>query len=64
MLFRSGGYAASAPASAGLSAWSQRSTQHSDVPADAGFDVDLPAVVESDLSTGRNDDLDVPDFLK
>ena len=59
-----GGYAGAAPASAGLSAWSQRSNQHSDVPADAGFDVDLPAVVESDLSTGRNDDLDVPDFLK
>ena len=59
-----GGYAAAAPASAGLSAWSQRSTQRSDVPADAGFDVDLPAVVEPDLSTGRNDDLDVPDFLK
>ncbi|MFJ7751242.1 cell division protein FtsZ [Arthrobacter sp. NPDC097144] len=58
------GYAGAAPASAGLSAWSQRPTQHTDVPADAGFDVDLPAVVESDLSTGRNDDLDVPDFLK
>ena len=55
-----------APASAGLSAWSQQRTrqQHSDVPADAGFDIDLPAVVESDLSTGRSDDLDVPDFLK
>lgn len=59
-----GGFAAAAPASAGLSAWSQRSHQHSDVPADAGFDIDLPAVVESDLSTGRPDDLDVPDFLK
>nr|WP_231713527.1 cell division protein FtsZ [Arthrobacter sp. zg-Y769] len=59
-----GGFGAAAPASAGLSAWSQRSHQHSDVPADAGFDIDLPAVVESDLSTGRPDDLDVPDFLK
>ena len=54
-----------APASAGLSAWSQqRSAQHSDVPADAGFDIDLPAVVESDLPGSRRDDLDVPDFLK
>ena len=56
--------ASAVPASAGLSAWSQRPAQRSDVPADAGFDVDLPAVVESDLSSGRNDDLDVPDFLK
>jgi cell division protein FtsZ len=34
------------------------------VPADAGFDMDLPAIVEPDLSAGRVDDLDVPDFLK
>jgi cell division protein FtsZ len=32
--------------------------------ADGGFDVELPAVVEPDLSGNRNDDLDVPDFLK
>lgn len=39
----------------------------SDVPANAGFDVDLPPVVEQD-SQGRGksskDSLDVPDFLK
>ena len=34
------------------------------VPADSGFDVDLPAVVEPDLSGRHSDDLDVPDFLK
>jgi len=34
------------------------------IPADGGFEVDLPAVVEPDLTTGRSDDLDVPDFLK
>jgi cell division protein FtsZ len=34
------------------------------IPADGGFEVDLPAVVEPDLSSGRSDDLDVPDFLK
>jgi cell division protein FtsZ len=38
--------------------------QRYDVPADSGFDVDLPAVVEPDLTAGRTDDLDVPDFLK
>lgn len=37
---------------------------HSVIPADGGFEVDLPAVVEPDLSSGRSDDLDVPDFLK
>nr|WP_239536992.1 cell division protein FtsZ [Arthrobacter roseus] len=53
------------PAVSGVGAWSQqRSQQNSDVPADAGFDVDLPAVVEPDLGAGRADDLDVPDFLK
>ncbi len=53
------------PAASGVGAWSQqRSQQNNDVPADAGFDVDLPAVVEPDLGTGRADDLDVPDFLK
>ncbi|KNC17678.1 cell division protein FtsZ [Arthrobacter sp. RIT-PI-e] len=57
---RSGG-----AASAGLGAWSQQRTQNTQpVPADSGFDVDLPAIVEPDLSRGRSDDLDVPDFLK
>ncbi len=53
-------------AGAGYGAWSHGSTNGSrnDVPGDAGFDVDLPAVVEPDYSTGRVDDLDVPDFLK
>ena len=46
----------------GLSNWGQQ--RHSAVPADSGFDVDLPAVVESDLSGSHSDDLDVPDFLK
>ncbi|MGW6173389.1 cell division protein FtsZ [Arthrobacter sp. NPDC055138] len=39
-------------------------SQSAHVPADAGFDMDLPAIVEPDLSAGRVDDLDVPDFLK
>ena len=52
-------------ASAGLGAWSQQRPQGGQsVPADAGFDVDLPAIVEPDLRAGRSDDLDVPDFLK
>ena len=50
-----------APAHAGLSQWSQG---RSGLAADSGFDVELPAVVESDLTGSRNDDLDVPDFLK
>ncbi|GHG41491.1 cell division protein FtsZ [Sinomonas cellulolyticus] len=49
------------PVHAGLSQWSQG---HTSLPADGGFDVELPAVVEPDLSGNRNDDLDVPDFLK
>nr|WP_205834404.1 cell division protein FtsZ [Arthrobacter sp. SF27] len=53
---------AAAPA-ASSGSWGQM-PQRYDVPADAGFDVDLPAVVEPDLSAGRTDDLDVPDFLK
>ncbi|GAB3539921.1 cell division protein FtsZ [Arthrobacter tecti] len=46
--------------------WAHNSSNGSrnDVPGDAGFDVDLPAVVEPDYSAGRSDDLDVPDFLK
>ncbi|MDJ0320383.1 cell division protein FtsZ [Pseudarthrobacter sp. PS3-L1] len=47
---------------AGLSNWGQQ--RPSAVPADSGFDVDLPTVVEPDLSSGKSDDLDVPDFLK
>jgi cell division protein FtsZ len=46
----------------GLSNWGQQ--RPSAVPADSGFDVDLPSVVEPDLSGSRSDDLDVPDFLK
>ncbi|HET7415399.1 MAG TPA: cell division protein FtsZ [Arthrobacter sp.] len=41
--------------------------QNGHVPADAGFDVDLPAVVEPESNGNgysRRDDLDVPDFLK
>ncbi|WP_415853897.1 cell division protein FtsZ [Sinomonas sp. G460-2] len=48
------------PVHAGLSQWSQ---SHTGSSADSGFDVELPAVVEPDLS-GSRDDLDVPDFLK
>lgn len=36
--------------------------QQNDVPASAGFDVDLPPVVEE--PPARRDTLDVPDFLK
>jgi cell division protein FtsZ len=46
----------------GLSNWGQQ--RPSAVPADSGFDVDLPSVVEPDLSGHQSDDLDVPDFLK
>jgi len=53
------------PATAGLGAWSQQRGQSvQTMPADSGFDVDLPAIVEPDLTAGRSDDLDVPDFLK
>ncbi|GAA1050810.1 cell division protein FtsZ [Arthrobacter russicus] len=51
-----------APA-ANLSNWSQGG-QGASIPVDNGFDLDLPAVVEPDLSSARQDDLDVPDFLK
>lgn len=34
-----------------------------DIPTNAGFDVDLPPVVE-DTQAARRDTLDVPDFLK
>ncbi|MCQ9164260.1 MULTISPECIES: cell division protein FtsZ [unclassified Arthrobacter] len=45
-----------------LNQWGQQSAAH--VPADGGFDVELPAIVEPDLTGHRSDDLDVPDFLK
>ncbi|WP_269936841.1 cell division protein FtsZ [Arthrobacter sp. HY1533] len=45
-----------------LNQWGQNSG--SQVPADGGFDVELPAIVEPDLTGHRADDLDVPDFLK
>ena len=45
-----------------LNQWGQQSGSH--VPADGGFDVELPAIVEPDLTGHRADDLDVPDFLK
>ncbi|ALE91781.1 cell division protein FtsZ [Arthrobacter alpinus] len=45
-----------------LNQWGQQSTSH--VPNDGGFDVELPAIVEPDLTGHRADDLDVPDFLK
>ncbi|EMY36185.1 cell division protein FtsZ, partial [Arthrobacter crystallopoietes BAB-32] len=55
---------AEAPAAAAASkSWNQ-SPRSYELPADGGFDVDLPAVVEPDLAAGRADDLDVPDFLK
>lgn len=39
--------------------------QSNDIPASAGFDVDLPPVVEDQpQSPARRDTLDVPDFLK
>jgi cell division protein FtsZ len=47
---------------ASLSNWGQQ--RPSALPADSGFDVDLPSIVEPDLSGSRTDDLDVPDFLK
>ncbi|MGN5733108.1 MULTISPECIES: cell division protein FtsZ [Arthrobacter] len=45
-----------------LNQWGQQSAAH--VPADGGFDVELPAIVEPDLTGHRADELDVPDFLK
>ncbi|GAB3561971.1 cell division protein FtsZ [Arthrobacter alkaliphilus] len=55
-------HAAAGVGASGLSSWGQQ--RPSALPADSGFDVDLPAVVEPDLTGSRNDDLDVPDFLK
>lgn len=55
-----------ATASVQNNAWGHlpQSQAGSVIPADGGFEVDLPAVVEPDLTAGRTDDLDVPDFLK
>ncbi|MGP9502522.1 cell division protein FtsZ [Specibacter sp. AOP5-B1-6] len=57
---------AAVPASASVTNLSQWGGQQSgtNVPADGGFDVELPAIVEPDLTGHRSDDLDVPDFLK
>jgi len=55
-------HAAAGVSASGLSNWGQQ--RPSAIPADAGFDVDLPSIVEPDLSGSRTDDLDVPDFLK
>ena len=55
--------APAAPASTGYGfGGAQNGAQQNDVPAAAGFDVDLPPVVEE--SPARRDTLDVPDFLK
>ncbi len=55
----------SAPAQAAPSqqqnSWQQN---NNDVPSNAGFDVDLPPVVEEPTQNQRKDSLDVPDFLK
>ncbi|GGH56493.1 cell division protein FtsZ [Rothia aerolata] len=55
----------SAPAQAAPSqqqnSWQQN---NNDVPSNAGFDVDLPPVVEEPAQNQRKDSLDVPDFLK
>ncbi|MDO4251646.1 MAG: cell division protein FtsZ [Rothia sp. (in: high G+C Gram-positive bacteria)] len=52
-----------APSTQGLAmgSWQQSNT---DLPSDAGFDVDLPPVVEEEQAPVRKDTLDVPDFLK
>ncbi|MBW4095483.1 MAG: cell division protein FtsZ [Acidobacteria bacterium] len=52
------------PAYAPSNTGNQWGSSSNNAPADGGFDVDLPAVVEPDLSGHRSDDLDVPDFLK
>ncbi len=60
---RGGSYAGGAPSYSGGSA-SQWGADD-DVPANAGFDVDLPpAEEETGRGSGRKDSLDVPDFLK
>ncbi|MCP3425531.1 cell division protein FtsZ [Rothia sp. AR01] len=59
--------AASAPQRGGSYAGASQWQDHSDVPANAGFDVDLPPAVEpqeESVGSSRKDSLDVPDFLK
>lgn len=62
-----GGSSSAAPAAAGgfgaASAGNSWNNGGNDVPTNAGFDVDLPPVVEDSPAT-RRDTLDVPDFLK
>ncbi|WP_129657625.1 cell division protein FtsZ [Rothia halotolerans] len=60
---------AAAPAGGAQRSGSTAASQwqdNSDVPANAGFDVDLPPAVEPQEEQGssRKDSLDVPDFLK
>jgi cell division protein FtsZ len=56
--------AAAGAGAGGFSTWSQSPGQHAEIPGDLGFDVDVPAIVEPEYSTGSSDELDVPDFLK
>lgn len=60
-----GGSFAPSSASRGLNAPAANNweSNNNDVPTNAGFDVDLPPVVE-DAPSNRRDTLDVPDFLK
>ncbi|WP_421084548.1 cell division protein FtsZ [Rothia nasimurium] len=62
-----GGSSSAAPAAAGgfgsAPAGNSWNNSGNDVPTNAGFDVDLPPVVEDSPAT-RRDTLDVPDFLK
>ncbi|WP_237188927.1 cell division protein FtsZ [Rothia nasimurium] len=62
-----GGSSSAAPAAAGgfgaAPAGNSWNNGGNDVPTNAGFDVDLPPVVEDSPAT-RRDTLDVPDFLK
>lgn len=60
-----GGASAPSSASRGFSAPAANTweSNNNDVPTNAGFDVDLPPVVE-DAPAKRRDTLDVPDFLK
>lgn len=63
------GTPAAAPAQTeyGFNAPAPASYQQNDIPASAGFDVDLPPVVEEQpqqQAPARRDTLDVPDFLK
>ena len=60
---RGGSYAGGAPSYSGGS--SSQWGADDDVPANAGFDVDLPPTEEeTGRGSARKDSLDVPDFLK